>query len=172
MVFVEIAIVAGILWAIMLFVGFVQNPELDSIEDNKKNAGLISSFLPMALIHLILFCIFYGTTGYLIVQMSPLFKFEILIFWVLGGVLCGVFIVEAIRVRTDRQYILRRWILKDIEESDNPEVHLDILVRKIRNDYEEEFAKDILIVLKGRASRGDSLSGLIRTTLEKYDIAN
>ncbi len=170
MTIIEFVIVTGILWVFVILIGLIQFREQNIKARENFVARLFSSFLPMVLIHLALFCSFYSALGYLIIQMTPLFKFEILLSWSLGGILCIVSIIEVIRVRTDRHYLLEKWILKDLKDAENPKAHLESLIRTIQSDKETESSKRVLIVLRNLATRGDSIAGLIWTTLETYNL--
>lgn len=163
----EFTVLIAIIWSVFLVIDLAGFYRRGPAPMQSMGARIASSYALSLTVHVGLFCVIYAAAGYYMVQSIPFYKGEAALSWVAGGVLAIVALVEGLRTRTDDTWLLRRWILEDLRNAENPSAHLEMLVAKIRSAAGEDSSQKALVVLREISRRGDSIGTIVLTELEK-----
>ncbi len=169
---IEFVLLSGTVWIIVLLLDFSSSQKHFHSIAQRLGTRLFSSFWVGLLLHLTTFCIFYGALIDLVIQLTQAYIHPVitLLSWGAGGVTFAANVVRWMRMRTDDTWLLRRWLLQDLKEAEDPRAHLEALVVKIQSDPERDSSRRALSVLRELAMRGDSLGATVHRVLSEHDL--
>ncbi len=165
-------LLSGTVWTTILLLDFSSSQKYFPSIARRLGIKLFSSFRIGLFLHLITFYIFYGALINLIIQLTQAYIHPVttLLSWGAGGVVFTAILVRWMHMRTDETWLLKRWLLQDLKDAEDPRAHLETLIAKIQSNPEKDASQKALFVLRELAMGGDSMCANVYRVLSEHNL--